>query len=48
MAQPCPHPGAALVQRGLARRQPGARGADERVAETGIVPGAGEDRLQGD
>jgi len=47
VAQPRPEPRAALVQRGFARRQPGARRADERVAKTGIVPDPGENRIQG-
>ena len=41
------HARAALVQRGFARRQPGARRADERVAEIGVVPDARENRFQG-
>ncbi len=47
LAEPRPHARAALVQRGFTRWQPGARRADERVAKTGIIPDAREDRLQG-
>jgi len=47
MAEPRPHAGAPLVQRGSPRWQPGARRADEREPEARVVSDAREDRVQG-
>jgi len=48
MARPDHRQAADLVQRRLARRQPGSGRADGRGAQDAHVPDAGRDRLQGD